>query len=83
LGKNGDNSSSISKYRELNKTVRKLVRRDLKTYESNLAKKSKTNPKMVFKYINSKTKIRVKIYVRYSANGFTQFFIRMRMIIFL
>ena len=60
-------NGSLSSYRELNKTVKKLVRQDLKNYESNLANKSKTNPKMIFKYINSKTTIKDNIRVLRSA----------------
>jgi hypothetical protein len=47
----------------MNKAVRKLVRRDLKFYENNIAMKSKTNPKMIFKYINSKIKSKDNIRV--------------------
>ena len=51
------------KYKYINKAVRKLVRRDLKFYENNIAMKSKTNPKMIFKYINSKIKSKDNIRV--------------------
>ena len=38
--------------------VRKLTRRIQKEFEMKLATESKTNPKAVWKYINSKTKNR-------------------------
>jgi hypothetical protein len=47
--------------------VRKLVRHDLKFYESNIASKSRSNPKMIFKYINSKMQVRDNIKILQTA----------------
>ena len=46
------------KYNRTRNKVVKLVRRARKNFENNLAKEAKSNPKKIWKYINSKSKTR-------------------------
>ena len=50
-----------NKYNRARNKVTKLVRKSRKLYERNLAKEAKTNPKKIWKYINSKSKSRTGI----------------------
>jgi hypothetical protein len=49
------NFTKVTEYKQLNLSVKKMVKRNIRDLEQNLATNSKTNPKLVYKYINSKT----------------------------
>ena len=55
------NEKLIRNYKYLNKLVRKRVKEAVKSFEQNLARDAKNNPKRIYAYINSKVKIKESI----------------------
>jgi hypothetical protein len=52
------NVLQVQSYKKICKLLKKLTKKAITEYERNLAKNSKVNPKRVYAYINSKTKIK-------------------------
>ena len=48
------NNLLVSEYKQINSAVKKMVKRNIREFEENLARNAKTNPKLVYRYINSK-----------------------------
>ena len=63
------NKMLVFEYKQLNSAVKKIVKRNIREFEQNLARNAKTNPKLVYRYINSKTKTMESIKAIY-VNGF-------------
>ena len=49
------NNMLVSEYKQLNSAVKKMVKINIREFEQNLARNARTNPKLVYRYINSKT----------------------------
>ena len=49
------------RYKRFNKDVKKLVKENIREFETNLAINSKKNPKSVYSYINNKTNAKESI----------------------
>jgi hypothetical protein len=63
------NVEIIKNYTSVRQKVKKEVKFTVKNYEKNLAKEAKTNPKKIYSYINSKSKIKGLIRALNSENG--------------
>lgn len=53
--------STRREYNKVRNKAKKLIRKARKNYEHNMASKAKSDPKVIWKYINSKSKTRVGI----------------------
>lgn len=60
----------VNKFHEIKKKVKNMVKLAVKNYEFDLAKKSKKDPKIIFKYMNSKRTIKENITSLRDKNGY-------------
>ena len=66
------NIEMVAKFKELRKQVKTMVKTAIKAYEFNLASKAKSNPKLVYSYINSKRTVRDNIRALTDKDGVTK-----------
>ena len=59
----------VQQYKILSKQCKRLCRNDLKIYEDRILSNCKSNPKLVYKYINDRVKIKESIRAIMNENG--------------
>ena len=59
----------LKRYKKLNKQIKIQVKYNIRVFEENLALNSRNNPKNVYSYINSKTRVKESIKAIKLTNG--------------
>ncbi|CAF1064320.1 unnamed protein product [Brachionus calyciflorus] len=63
------NTELLRKFKEAKKIVEKSIKEDLCRFETDLIKRSKTNPKLFYSYVNSKTNVKTHIRTLIDSDG--------------
>ena len=63
------NLEDLKRYKKLNKQIKIQVKYNIRVFEENLALNSRNNPKNVYSYINSKTRVKESIKAIKLTNG--------------